>query len=340
MKVKESEICDHYIIGAGAVGLFLAANLVDRSRLSIVVKTESVENYLRQNLALQGFANGQNQVCWNRFSLLTSDSSLDSDRSKVIWLSVKSYDLERAIRLVPNNSIVVLPQNGLGIAARAKGYTHSKTDIAIIRMFPMFGVYKTSPTKAVFSGQAVADLATDMNDPNCLIAIKYLRHLLEGIGCRITISESVDIAEWRKLAINIVVNPICCLLNQPNGIILRELKLHAIVQAVLKEYLQLAEMLAVKLGPITFQSLLKQISLSADNICSSLSDLRARRESELPDLFNSLITQAKRSSLEIPNINLLNELLVNFSIDRPLTIEQLGLAFESLKHTYSPSSPC
>jgi 2-dehydropantoate 2-reductase len=205
-----------------------------------------------------------------------------------VVVAVKAYDLDRLLAaLRPHldaDSRVVLMQNGLGVAARARQILHRDveraiTELAATRLAPGRVRWVTAGPTLFPPGTGLEKMWTAAGLP--ARAVADLRPHL-----------------WRKVAVNAVINPLTALLEVENGALL---SLRHAPRAILAEIVQVAAAYGQPMHlSSTLASVRRSMQRTARNTSSMLQDVRAGRATEIDWLNGALARLGEARGVPAP----------------------------------------
>ncbi len=254
------------IVGAGALGSYLADTLSKRAEILL----------LGRNLA-----------------------ELSSFKAKFIFICVKAHHLDDLMKtLTPhlsNSSILVLCCNGLGMYFQLA--TALKVKCPILRLLPNIGLRKLSDGKIIVSGEPLSYLASTAQDKSDRDGLEAI---LRESGWRLQVEKDIATAEWKKALTNIIVNSLASICDAPNGIILDSLELKELAGKVLAEIRAVALADGFDLSSPTDKDIFAGIKNHAQNICSTLVDLRAGKKTEIDCILGRFLRLARDYGIATP----------------------------------------
>jgi len=127
-----------------------------------------------------------------------------------------------------------------------------------------------------------------------------LAGLLTAAGLPAEISEDLLAVRLRKLAVNLVINPLTAVLNRPNGVLLEPAAWELAVELVR----EMAPVLAARGLEDGWEDLLRLVERvarqTADNTSSMLADVRAGRKTEIEEITGVLLRWGEEMGLDLP----------------------------------------
>ena len=252
-----------YIVGAGAVGLHLAARLSAVTPVTVVARGPRVSRLLRDGFELSGAEQGH-------FKLPVVDIATPLPRSADLLLAVKATQLADTLaQLSPGPQHTLgLCQNGLGIAALARMHAPAA---ACVRVSCWLGAGLASPTNVRVSGVFQLELAAD--DPAALRTRDRWQRLLAAAGYPVRVVPSLAACEWRKSLWSVAVCGLCASLGERNGAVLDSPPLHALARELLQEARAVAAAEGVTLTDDDLERVFVSTRHTRDNRNAMLQDL-------------------------------------------------------------------
>jgi 2-dehydropantoate 2-reductase len=285
-----------HVLGAGSLGMLWAARLA-KAGLDprLILRKPSSLSAFKAAGGIRFCADGQEQLI--TLSAQTADHPEPIER---LVLACKAYDAEAAINGVAHRlkdtACVLLLQNGLGSQSEvATRIPH----IRCILLSSTEGAFRSGDFSVTFAGQGTNWLGDplDANPP------AWLDELIRaGIPAKWT--PSIMHRQWRKLAVNCAINPLCVLNNCLNGGLLEH---HEEVASLCTELGALLEASAGKGASEGLHAEVQQVIVAtARNQCSMLQDVRRQQRSEISYLLGFACAQARREGLHLPRLELLH----------------------------------
>ena len=131
--------------------------------------------------------------------------------------------------------------------------------------------------------------------------------LLDEAGLNPVWSSEIDKEIWRKLMINVAINPICAIAGIRNGGLLEIPELWIQSLEAMKEAESVARASGVDLGGMDIEDYLKKVvTATADNRVSMLQDLMAGRRTEIDVICGAVISKGEELGIKTPR----NEVLL------------------------------
>lgn len=223
-------------------------------------------------------------------------------KADIVFVTTKAYDTAsamRAARPFATRAIFVTLQNGLGnaeIIARTARHVVAGTTAHGVTFVGPGEVRHAGEGDTVIGAWARVDRA-DLN---------HLRDLLAGVGIVSKVTSDLRTELWSKLVVNASINPLAALAGVPNGRVVRDRRLLAILNSVCHEAAAVARAEGAR---VTAQQLWRRTLLvarrTATNRASMLQDLERHHRTEIDAITGSVVRAANRHRIPVP----LNEAL-------------------------------
>lgn len=299
-----------YILGSGAIGLPLAAYLVNVGRDVVAVRT-SRQDVLKGTITVT-IDNGVDRIST---SVETISLSKLTHLDGTIIITAKSYAnqaIALALRDKAATGPVVIMQNGIGIEKPFLDAYFSPiyrcilyvTSQAISEYIFSFRSISSSPIGIVNGNETglkkcVEDLTTD-ELPFCLEA-------------------NIQREIWKKAIINSVFNSICPLLEVDNGVFVRDEATANLAREIIRECVMLTDRFNLELSDTELMAQILLISRRSDGqFISTLQDIRVGRPTEIEvlNLEIARIAASMQPSLDLSKVELLGKLIVAKSLQQ------------------------
>jgi 2-dehydropantoate 2-reductase len=278
------------VYGAGALGSVLGALLSPHTRVQVIGRAAHVDAIHRQ---------GGLRVSGHRAGLypLEATTNLQVAEQAIVLVTVKAFDLEAALQeLAPGldeSHLVVVLQNGLGIR-----------DLAT-RVLGRPVVRAVTFTAASF--EEPGHVALNALGKTYFPAQKELVQLWERGAIPCEQVDDMGTYEWRKLAINAVINPLSALLGVRNGELRR---LRQTTRELVQELIPVAhaEGIALDLDE-TYSKVMASMEQTGSNRSSMLQDVRSHRLTEIEWINGAVVRLARKHGVPVVRHQQLLELV-------------------------------
>lgn len=286
-----------WVVGAGALGSVLAA---------LLHQTGKVETYLvgasphwrkvsQEGLRFESHGGGEELLPiktrpWTQIPALGP--------TDLILLTGKATDLPRVAEMLRPKlgagTVVFTLQNGLGVRELAGRLLGRPVEAGVA----FFGARSVEPGRVAFYGPGRLVLTPGE-------AGQALGELLNGESLKCEQASDYRQAEWSKLAVNCLANPLAGILNLPNHQLISEV-LDPAKEALLTEVKAVAraEGVELELSVARFNSMLK-----GPNVPSLRTDIDRGRPSEIDFLNGAIVQLAAMHGIPVPANQLVTSLI-------------------------------
>lgn len=283
-----------WIVGAGAVGLHLAARLSDVAAVTLVARGPRAGA-----LAAEGFTLTGAEARSVRVPVVDGDGDWTLPAAAVVLVAVKATQLAGTLRtLAPrltSGQVLGLCQNGLGIAGLAAELV---PEAVRVRVACWLGAALVEPTQVRVAGVFQLELAAD--DEPARSNMSELQGLLTAAGYPVTCATSIAACEWRKSLWNLAVSGPCALLEAVNGAILDVPELRALAGTLLAEARAIAAAEGVTLSDADLERVFASTEKTRANYNAMVQDLRRGAPTEVAFLNGAVAELAARHGLTAP----------------------------------------
>jgi len=299
------ESADIFVIGGGAIGMALAATLVDEGRKVTVVRTRvNAQPIGSCNVAVE-YGEGETVTATLEMARMADLATLSDGifviATKAIANSFIAAELTRRQARGP----IVVMQNGLGVETPFvdSGFTDVYRCILYATSQEIDdGRFRFRPVAASPVGAVSVNHAMLGNVVNHLNTVRFPFRMEERIEGEV----------WRKTIMNAVFNSVCPLLDTDNGIFHRDHQVAAIAIDLIREMMQVTERLGFG---FTEGELLEQLLLisrrSDGQLISTLQDLKKGNETEIEflNLEIARIAESLSPAIQVDKTKLLGQLV-------------------------------
>ena len=274
------------VIGAGAIGIVLAASLDNKNEVSVLVKPENYERLIKKGLWI---------IEGNKKRKIKAKIVTEVIDSEIVLIAVKGYDLQNTKKLLDSfTGKVIICQNGLKMLD-----FRLSNDNEIYSIVTSIGATSSEIGVSEFKGTGKTVVGGLFN------VKKDSKEILELFSSYFfDISQSKDIKKeiWLKAAINSAINPIASFHNLKNGE-LKKSEYWTQVKELLTESVSIAKSNGIKFRNDPIDLTEEIIEKTADNLCSMLQDIKKGRKTEINEINGILCQMGKKQNI-IPKLNL------------------------------------
>ena len=268
------------VFGAGAIGSLLGGLLSRGNDVTIVGRKAHVDAVNRRGLRISGLTA---LLAWPTAATEVPVGDFDA-----IFVTTKAYDTADAVaslRAFWRRSTFVTLQNGLG---NAEAFS-AKAD-RVVAGTTTQGVTFVAPGEVVHAGPG--DTVVGPVKGVARGDVQPIADALTAAGISTTVTDDVRRELWAKAVVNAAINPLTALLRRPNGFLLQEADLRALVTHLAKEGAAAARAVGLDLDPESTAARAAEVAArTATNRSSMLQDVEQRRRTEI-DAITGAILQA------------------------------------------------
>lgn len=221
--------------------------------------------------------------------------------SCIFLVCVKAYDLEIALSalhsFVDVPGAVALCCNGLGVGALAERVLG--TAVPVVRVLPEIGVRRV---EAGVFGHVGGERIRLSSNGGSVIERDRVAACLRAAGFKAEIDASIEESEWQKARVNLVINTICTLHDVSNGYILPGNPGHALAHEVVSEVQSIIQRIGHEVSSWDERVFFDELVPHAENVNSTLSDLRNGKPSELPWILGPALLVARNYGVPVPRL--------------------------------------
>lgn len=286
-----------WIVGAGAIGQYLAARLASVADVTLVSRGDRTAALREEGITISGRESHHVHV-----SVAAAEGRPSVPPGALVLITTKVTQLEGAFAsvLLAPGTTVALCHNGLGVPAVAAPLAPEAT---LVRVACWFGVSQTGPTDVTLAGMFQLELGAD--GPAATTEAGRLDALLSAAGLPTKRAPSVAACEWRKSLWNLAVSGVCALLDAPNGAILDDPDLRKLAESLVSEAVEVAAAEGVELEPSgpgsAFATVVASTEKTRNNLNAMVHDLRRGGPTEMEWLNGAVARLARVHGLSVPH---------------------------------------
>lgn len=283
------------LLGAGAMGSLYASYLV-RSRHEVTLFDHHADKVaLINKYGMTMLEDGLKKA----FRVRTALSGSGRAPVDVIGIFVKAYQTADALEsnqaLIGENTLVFTLQNGMGNYLEIEKYVplerivigtsnHNSTILAP-------GRFLHAASGKTILGGFFADQTP----------VEKICSLFDGTGLDVSTTVDVKRLIWRKLLVNMSINPITMLLERPNGVISSDEQAWAAAERVIDEGVAVALADGVAFEREAIIDLIRKISfLTGEGFSSMLQDRKKKRRTEIDYINGAAVRLGKKYGIPTP----------------------------------------
>jgi len=195
-------------------------------------------------------------------------------------------------RLCAAGTRIAVLQNGIDHAARTAPFAG---DAAILPVIVYYNGERIGPDRVRLRQVSSHDLVV-ADGPDG----QDFARLLEGSGLRVLCTDDFRTRAWRKLLLNVVVNPVTALTLQRQSVA-RRADVHALCLDILAEAVAVAQADGARIGGDEPERIMKMLHAAPDGLGTSMYfDRLAGRTLEIEALTGALVAAAEQYGLPVP----------------------------------------
>ncbi len=199
--------------------------------------------------------------------------------------------------LLAQDATVLLLQNGMGVAEELLAV---KPGINLFCGVSTDGAHLASPFTVQRAGIGVTRIGLFPAEPGMAVS-RELCELLTVKGLTLEPCANIKLAQWHKLAVNAVINPLTALFDITNGRLLTLPETSAMVAPLCAEIASVAKAESIALSAESIEAEVHRVCrLTSANISSMLQDVRQHRDTELAYINGYLQRCAVRHGVDTP----------------------------------------
>jgi len=299
------------ILGTGSIGGVLAGCLSDTDAELVCVSRGETARNLEGGLTLFTPEGSVEMIPGERYALIDSEKGPIEENMcgscDVAIVSGKAGSTPHlasiAEDLIKDDAVVVSIQNGLGnsgIIASRVGWER------VLGGSTTHSAWRDGDGAVHWTGRGKISLGSkDGGSPNTT-AEEFLS-LLDEASLSPKWSSDIERDIWRKLMINVAINPICAIAGVRNGALTEIPELWSQALEAMREAEAVARASGVELGDSdSEQYLRKVVESTAENRVSMLQDLMAGRKTEIDVLCGAVVSKGEDFGVPTPR----NEVLM------------------------------
>ena len=294
------------IFGAGSIGSLFGGYLALQTEHEVILigREHHVDEIKENGLLITG-VHGEFRVD----NIQAETEISDIEDIDVVFITTKAYDTEDAAISIKDNvsekTMIISLQNGLGIEEIIE-QNIQKTN-KIFRATTTNGALMKKPGHVIHTGFGNLIIGSILNQHQA--ELNVISGLLRDSGFNPGITDDIKQVIWKKIMVNVGINPLGTLLNIPNGMIPEKIS-----ESMMKKILNEAVMVAEKEGvSITLQeayeSVIEVCNNTKNNRNSMLQDIDKEKRTEIDYINGAIVSIAKKHDLQVPYNELITSLI-------------------------------
>lgn len=281
------------VFGAGAMGSLVGGLLSQHHDVTLVGRKAHIEAVRAHGLAIIG---ATQLVARPKVALTAGEAATP----ELLILTVKAYDTARALRdakplLGPRTAVLSL-QNGLG---NLEAVTAAVGEALALGGVTTHGVTFVEPGHVHHAGVGYTRIGAA--SPASAPLAAEVAAALTAAGMPAEPVEDVGAELWAKVIVNAGINPLTAITGLPNGEVLAQPGLKALMEATVREAEGVARAAGVRLPEGDLVERARLVSrLTAQNKSSMLQDIERGRRTEVDSICGAIVATARAHGTDAP----------------------------------------
>ncbi len=279
-----------HILGSGSIGLLFANYFSKAHPVTLITRKDNTKQQIISYRHQQE----------TRTFMVTCATACNTHNIQQLFLPVKSYQVEDAFLSIKehlaDNAIIILSHNGMGLTESISQHLTANQQLYFIST--SMGALKEQCFSVNHTGLGISSIgavnlaAKDKLD--CMF------NQLSSIVPNLQIEYKLPDLLWRKLLINIAINPLTTLHQVKNGQLIRP-QFSLLILNLINETINVAKACGVELAlASTLESVYSVISRTADNYSSMNRDVYYRRQTEIDAITGYVIKKGLQHNIATP----------------------------------------
>jgi 2-dehydropantoate 2-reductase len=289
------------VVGSGALGCLLAATLQPGNAVVMVGRWAAQLEAIAQHGLTIVAPDGDRRTIT---VATTSRPKTLSGKTDVALIAVKSTATDQAahdaaVILGAGGGLAVTLQNGLGNLEQLQVVAGRERSTAAVTAQ---GATLLAPATVRHAGHGPTSigLSPDLT-PNAADLVQRLCETFIVAGLPCTVSAELDLLVWTKLAVNAAINPLTALLGVPNGALLGEPGLVALMDTAAREVAAVARAQSIPLDGDEAAERARQVARdTAANTSSMLQDMQRGAPTEIDAICGAVVAIAEARGVAVP----------------------------------------
>ncbi len=301
------------IMGAGAMGSVVGGMMARAGHsVTLVGRAAHLDAIAQNGLHITGIW-GDHVV--RQLAGHTSAQDLDQGAFDVIFLTVKSFDTEAAMReivpLVDANTLVCAYQNGLGNAETIAEFVGWERTVGVRAIYGVLCPEPGAAKVTVIANPTALGVYTD-SAPRA--RVNALAQAMDAAGLPTVYTNAIQTVLWGKVTYNCALNPLSALLDVPYGGLLDTEETRSLLREIVHEVYTVAAAVKVPLAPQTPEAYVTHlfddlIPPTAAHFASMHEDLARGRRTEIDALNGAICRYGDAHNIPCPANSFLTRLI-------------------------------
>ena len=299
------------VLGVGSVGGLLVGALADTEVGLLCVSRGETAASLRVGLVIHTPEGAIEMVSPDSYDVLDSeegpihDSHVSTCDVAIIAGKASTTPILASLagEVLAPGGLAISIQNGLG---HAETLAHRIGRKRVLGGSTTHSAWRDGDGSIHWSGRGVVEFG-QLDGADMAGVSKELHDALEAAGLNPKWSSDIQRVIWRKLLINVAINPVCAIAGVRNGALAQVPELWGQSIEAMREAELVARAAGIDMGDGDIEDYLRKVVIAtADNRVSMLQDLMAGRRTEIDALCGEVVAKGEEFGVPTPR----NEMLL------------------------------
>lgn len=299
-----------YVLGAGAIGLPLAAYLAAAGRPAVAVRT-SRKDVAKATVTVT-LRNGADRLTTSVETISLAQLPRLAGTIVVAAKSHANKALALELKERAATGPLVIMQNGVGVEKPFLDAHFAPIYRCVLLITSQAAAEYEFTVRPIASSPIGVIAGDEVGLRKCVDALTTDRFPFHA-------EANIQREIWKKAIINSAFNSICPLLDVDNGVFVRDAEAAQLAREVVRECLLLTDRLNVGLSENELMEQIMRISKGSDGqLISTLQDIRSARPTEIEFLNLEIVRQAAslKPALRLPAVELLGKMIAAKSLQQ------------------------
>lgn len=286
------------IVGQGSIGSMLGARLKKKGNDVFFVVRNPIRIPILKREGIVIFEKNGHEVikCDGVYQFAHMEHPMDVD---YVIIATKSFQAKEAAKgvkdFVPEHAGFITVQNGI-MPHIEVSKTVGENRHFILSLYDSAFSFSLNQVRITGKGENILSSFSPVAN------LKVLEKVFRNAGFDIKVDKDAFTTLYRKLFVNVVINPITAVLKIKNGELIRNRYASEIVKGLIEDVVNVAEALNFKEKDILESLIFKTIEKTADNKSSMLQDIEWKRKTEVDDILGYTLEIAKEYGVVAPGV--------------------------------------
>ncbi len=307
------------VLGVGSIGGVILGALSDTDcDLVAISKGNSASNLSSMGLVLYSPEGPIEAIPPERFETIDSESGpvpegiTNSCDAAFICGKADSTPVlaQIAEEILTQDGVAISIQNGMG---HAQTLAHRLGRERTLGGITTHGAWRDNVGTHWVGRGSITIGSLDESKPSA--NAERLIRILDQAGLSPEWSQDINTSIWKKLLVNVAINPVCSIAGVRNGALLDVPELWAQAISAMYEAATVATASGADLSELDMEDLLREVAANtANNRCSMLQDIMAGRKTEIDHLCGAVVEMGESVGVPTPRNEMLHALVSGIEI--------------------------